>query len=112
MTNAAEAYRDTAFNHYAPPAFHDTQHDLRRDEPLYQILDRADEEAAKNKPTLRMALSEIRDDLERRMREWRNSAKIVEQTLEHLGIAETKRIAAQDTLDRVEEDVKHTRSEE
>jgi hypothetical protein len=105
MTNLAEA--DPAFSHYAAQASYDTQFDPNREVPLYEILNRASEEGPR-KPSLRMALSEIRDDLERRTRQWRSSAKIVEQTLQHLAIAEAKRSEAFTAFLHVEQDVAQT----
>ncbi|BCJ91497.1 hypothetical protein IZ6_22320 [Terrihabitans soli] len=103
MTNLAEVQPDH-FANYPAPASYDAQTETQV--PLYEILHRASAEAAiAAKPSLRMALSEIRDDLERRTREWRTSAKVVEQTLQQLAIAEGKRSEAFDALLRIEADV-------
>jgi hypothetical protein len=93
---------------YQAPASYDTDLDIGRAVPLYEILNRATEEAAKIKPSLRMALSEIRDDLDRRTRQWRSAAKIVEQTLQQLAIAETRRSEALEALVRIENEVSRT----
>lgn len=104
MTNLAEVQQDTAFSNYAAPASYDTQFDQSREMSLHEILNRASDDTLK-KPSLRLALSEIRDDLERRTRTWRNSAKIVEQTLQHLAIAEAKRAEAYTTLIQIQDEV-------
>jgi hypothetical protein len=54
---------------------------------------------------LRTALSAIRANLDQRMREWRGSAKIVEQSLRQLVAAEHSRADALADLQRIEEEV-------
>jgi hypothetical protein len=62
---------------------------------------------AAHKP-LRMALSAVRDNLDRRTREWRGSAKVVEQSLRQLIAAEEARAQALADLAHVEADVART----
>jgi hypothetical protein len=62
---------------------------------------------APRKP-LRMALSAIRENLDRRTREWRGSAKVVEQSLRQLVAAESSRAQALDELRQVEVLVERT----
>jgi hypothetical protein len=54
---------------------------------------------------LRTALSAVRDDLDRRAREWRGSAQIVEQTLRQLAAAEQSRANALRNLAQIEAEV-------
>ena len=54
---------------------------------------------------LRTALSAIRANLDQRMRDWRGSAKIVEQSLRQLTAAEQSRSEALADLERIEEEV-------
>lgn len=107
MTMTSEIAQDANFDNFPVPT-HDAHSDIGRAVPLYEILNRASEEAAKTKPSLRMALSEIRDDLDRRTRQWRSSAKVVEQTLQQLAIAETRRSEALEALVRIENEVSRT----
>lgn len=64
-------------------------------------------DAAGQKP-IRVALSAIRDNLDRRTREWRGSAMVVEQCLRALVAAEQARAAALTELAEVEADVART----
>jgi hypothetical protein len=56
----------------------------------------------KDRQPLRTALSAIRANLDQRMREWRGSAKVVEQGLRQLVLAEQSRAEALADLERVE----------
>jgi len=89
----------------------DFERELRQRTPLQEILAKASEDAplrdAPRQP-LRMALSAIRDDLERRTREWRGSAQVVEQTLRQLVAAEQDRAAALEELSKAEARVVRT----
>lgn len=76
--------------------------------PLQHVLEAAVQESiVRNKP-LRMALSAIRDNLDRRTREWRGSAKVVEQSLRQLVAAEQARAAALEELAEIEDAVSRT----
>lgn len=74
--------------------------------PLQQVFEQATAQPTPDahKP-LRMALSAIRNDLDRRTREWRGSAKVVEQSLRQLVAAEQARSLALQELAAVEDDV-------
>ena len=87
----------------------DLERELARRTPLQGVLTSAAEQdpVAAPKP-LRMALSAIRDNLDRRTREWRGSAKIVEQCLRALVAAEQSRAAALTELAEIEADVART----
>jgi hypothetical protein len=62
---------------------------------------------AAHKP-LRMALSAVRDNLDRRTREWRGSAKVVEQSLRQLVAAEEARAQSLADLAHAEAEVART----
>jgi hypothetical protein len=86
----------------------DLERELARRTPLQSVLQHAaNEEVSNNKP-LRMALSAIRSNLDRRTREWRGSAKVVEQSLRQLVAAEQARSMALQELADVEAEVAHT----
>jgi len=86
----------------------DLERELARRSPLQSVLQHAvNDEASSNKP-LRMALSAIRDNLDRRTREWRGSAKVVEQSLRQLVAAEQARSTALQQLADIEAEVAHT----
>lgn len=59
----------------------------------------------KERQPLRTALSAIRANLDQRMREWRGSAKVVEQSLRQLTAAEQSRSEALADLERIENEV-------
>ena len=85
----------------------DLERELTRRTPLQNVLQAASEQAPVNKP-LRMALSAIRNNLDRRTREWRGSAKVVEQSLRQLVAAEQARTMALQELADIEAEVAHT----
>lgn len=87
----------------------DLERELARRTPLQSVLAAASapEPVPAQKP-LRMALSAIRDNLDRRTREWRGSAKVVEQCLRALVAAEQARAAALSELAEIEADVART----
>ncbi|BCJ91644.1 hypothetical protein IZ6_23790 [Terrihabitans soli] len=62
----------------------------------------------KDRQPLRTALSAIRINLDQRMREWRGSAKVVEQSLRQLVAAEQARSEALSDLQRIEAEVAHS----
>lgn len=57
---------------------------------------------------LRTALSVIRGNLDQRLREWRGSAKVVEQSLRQLGAAEQARAETMAEFERAQAEVRHT----
>src|ERR1700742_369991 len=59
----------------------------------------------KDRQPLRTALSAIRSNLDQRMREWRGSAKVVEQSLRQLVLAEQARTEALADLEHAEAEV-------
>lgn len=59
----------------------------------------------KDRQPLRTALSAIRANLDQRMREWRGSAKVVEQSLRQLVLAEQSRTEALADLEHAEAEV-------
>ena len=87
----------------------DLERELARRTPLQSVLQQAaNEQVAENQKPLRMALSAIRNNLDRRTREWRGSAKVVEQSLRQLVAAEQARTMALQELADIEAEVAHT----
>lgn len=86
----------------------DLERELARRTPMQSVLTASAQDAVPAQKPLRMALSAIRDNLDRRTREWRGSAKIVEQCLRALVAAEQARAAALSELAEIEADVART----
>jgi hypothetical protein len=87
----------------------DLERELARRTPLQGVLTASNvQDAVPVQKPLRMALSAIRDNLDRRTREWRGSAKVVEQCLRALVAAEQARAAALTELAEIEADVART----
>lgn len=84
----------------------DLERELARRTPMQGVLTTSTVQSSVSaqKP-LRMALSAIRDNLDRRTREWRGSAKVVEQCLRALVAAEQARATALSELAEIEADV-------
>jgi hypothetical protein len=86
----------------------DLERELARRTPLQAVLQQPIHDDRPVSKPLRMALSAIRDNLDRRTREWRGSAKVVEQSLRQLVAAEEARASALQELADVEADVART----
>ncbi len=100
---------------YGPPAFlrHrgwkdlievDLEREISTQTPLQKVVGGASGGTSSQKP-LRKALSAVREDLDRRTREWRGSAQVVEQTLRQLAAAEQARSIALKALTQIEAEV-------
>jgi hypothetical protein len=78
--------------------------DLEREMSARTPLQKVVGSTSSQKP-LRKALSAVREDLDRRTREWRDSAQIVEQTLRQLAAAEQARATALKALEQIDAEV-------
>jgi len=78
----------------------DPEREISTRTPLQKVVG----DMSSQKP-LRKALSAVRDDLDRRTREWRGSAQVVEQTLQQLAAAEQARSTALKALTQIEAEV-------
>jgi hypothetical protein len=84
----------------------DLEREMGRSTPLQKVLHEAGRGQAESSPKpLRQALSQVRENLDRRAREWRGSARIVEQTLRQLVAAEQQRNEALRGLADVQSEV-------
>ena len=108
-TYSPPATGQTAQRDWADTIEADLERELARRTPLQSVLQDTPQQELKaaNKP-LRMALSAIRDNLDRRTREWRGSAKVVEQSLRQLVAAEQARAAALTELADIQSEVART----
>jgi hypothetical protein len=82
----------------------DLEREMSTRTPLQKVVGNTSGSMAPQKP-LRMALSAVREDLDRRAREWRGSAQVVEQTLRQLAAAEQARATALKALAQIEVEV-------
>lgn len=94
-----EGVHETSFGYDAAVRTDTLEADIGRELGRQPIA--SDEDVASRRP-LRSALTAIRTNLDQRMREWRGSAKVVEQSLRQMASAEQARAEALADLNRAE----------
>jgi hypothetical protein len=97
-----EGVHEAPFGYDAAVRTDTLEEDLGRELGRQQVA--LNEDGLSRQP-LRTALTAIRTNLDQRMREWRGSAKVVEQSLRQMASAEQARSEAIADLDRAEGDV-------